>query len=109
MTYVRRTCTINIHNTHSCSKTILAGVLQGSELSPTLYKLHCSVFPVAGDQHTKPRVFADVTTLRTSHKRPTMAKRILRGKLEASCPWTNAWRVKINPIKSNSILMMSPP
>ncbi|CAH1377192.1 unnamed protein product [Tenebrio molitor] len=64
---------------------------------------------VRGDQHTKPRRFADVTTLRTSHKRPTMAKRILRGKLEASCPWTNAWRVKINPIKSNSILMMSPP
>jgi hypothetical protein len=41
----------------------------------------------------------------TSQRNPAIAARILQGHLNNITTWTNTWRIKPNPLKSQSILM----
>jgi hypothetical protein len=100
-----RTCSVKIQNIKSHPIAHQAGVPQGSILSPLLYIVHCRDFPVADAPRTKTRLFADDTAVWTSQRNPAIAARILQGHLNNITTWTNTWRIKPNPLKSQSILM----
>jgi hypothetical protein len=100
-----RTCRVKIQNSKSAPIQLQAGVPQGSILSPLLYITYCRDFPVSDDPRTKTRLFADDTAVWTSQRNPLTARRILQDHLEAIESWTNSWRIKPNPLKSQSILM----
>jgi hypothetical protein len=100
-----RTCSVKIQNIKSRPIALQAGVPQGSILSPFLYIVYCRDFPVTDAPRTKTRVFADDTAVWTSRRNPAIAARILQGHLNNITTWTNTWRIKPNPLKSQSILM----
>ncbi|KAJ3629972.1 hypothetical protein MTP99_014332 [Tenebrio molitor] len=100
-----RTCSVKIQNIKSRPIALQAGVPQGSILSPLLYIVYCRDFPVTDAPRTKTRLFADDTAVWTSQRNPAIAARILQGHLNNITTWTNTWRIKPNPLKSQSILM----
>jgi hypothetical protein len=100
-----RTCSVKIKNIKSRPIAHQAGVPQGSILSPLLYIVYCRDFPVTDAPRTKTRLFADDTAVWTSQRNPAIAARILQGHLNNITTWTNTWRIKLNPLKSQSILM----
>jgi hypothetical protein len=100
-----RTCSVKIQNIKSRPIALQAGVPQGSILSPLLYIAFCRDFPVTDAPRTKTRLFADDTAVWTSQRNPAIAARILQGHLNNITTWTNTWRIKPNPLKSQSILM----
>jgi hypothetical protein len=100
-----RTCSVKIQNIKSRPIALQTGVPQGSILSPLLYIVYCRDFPVTDAPRTKTRLFADDTAVWTSQKNPAIAARILQGHLNNITTWTNTWRIKPNPLKSQSILM----
>jgi hypothetical protein len=100
-----RTCNVKIQNIKSRPIALQAGVPQGSILSPLLYIVYCRDFPVTDAPRTKTRLFADDTVVWTSQRNPAIAARILQGHLNNIITWTNTWRIKPNPLKSQSILM----
>jgi hypothetical protein len=100
-----RTCSVKIQNIKSRPIALQAGVPQGSILSPLLYIVYCRDFPVTDAPRTKTRLFVDDTAVWTSQRNPAIAARILQGHLNNITTWTNTWRIKPNPLKSQSILM----
>jgi hypothetical protein len=100
-----RTCSVKIQNIKSRPIALQAGVPQGSILSPLLYIVYCRDFPVTDAPRTKTRLFADDTAVWTSQRNPAIAAMILQGHLNNITTWTNTWRIKPNPLKSQSILM----
>ena len=103
-----RTCRIKIQNSLSQPVNIRAGVPQGSVLSPILYSIYCSDFPITDTPRTKTRMFADDTAFWTSHRDPERATSTIQEALRRYEAWANNWRVKPNPIKSQSICMTYP-
>ncbi|KAH0809408.1 hypothetical protein GEV33_013383 [Tenebrio molitor] len=103
-----RTCSVQVNHQNSAPIHIHAGVPQGSVLSPILYLVYCSDFPVSDTSRTKTRMFADDTTLWTCSKNPEFAQKIIQRKLRSVERWANSWRVKPNPLKSQCILMSYP-
>jgi hypothetical protein len=97
------TCSVKIQNIKSRPIALQAGVPQGSILSPLLYIVYCRDFPVTDAPRTKTRLFADDTAVWTSQRNPAIAARILQGHLNNITTWTNTWRIKPNPLKSQSI------
>jgi hypothetical protein len=100
-----RTCRVKIQNIKSRPIALQARVPQGSILSPLLYIVYCRDFPVTDAPRTKTRLFDDDTAVWTSQRNPAIAARILQGHLNKITTWTNTWRIKPNPLKSQSILM----
>jgi hypothetical protein len=100
-----RTCSVKIQNIKSRPIALQAGVPQGSFLSPLLYIVYCRDFSVTDAPRTKTRLFADDIAVWTSQRNPAIAARILQGHLNNITTWTNTWRIKPNPLKSQSILM----
>ncbi|KAJ3655524.1 hypothetical protein Zmor_014651 [Zophobas morio] len=103
-----RSCRVKIHNTLSQPVNIRAGVPQGSVLSPILYSVYCSDFPFADTPRTKTRMFADDTAIWASHRNPDRAILLTQEALRRAEKWSNDWRVKPNPLKSQSICMSYP-
>jgi exonuclease III len=74
-----RTCSVQANHQNSAPIHIHAGVPQGFVLSPILYLVYCSDFPVSDTSRTKTRMFADDTTLWTCSKNPEFAQRSSKG------------------------------
>ena len=77
---------------------ILAGVPQGSDLSPDLFNIFTSDFPTT--VNTTIATYADDTAILTSDTDPDIASSSLQNHLDLISTWTTRWRVKINPEKS---------
>ncbi|KAJ3641910.1 hypothetical protein Zmor_028380 [Zophobas morio] len=103
-----RSCRVKVQNSHSQPVNIRAGVPQGSALSPILYSIYCSDFPITDTPRTKTRMFADDTAFWTSHRDPERATSTIQEALRRYETWANNWRVKPNPLKSQSICMTYP-
>jgi hypothetical protein len=86
-----RTCSVKIQNIKARPIALQAGVPQGSILSPLLYIVYFRDFPVRDAPRTKTRLFR-----RETPRSPPGSYR---------ATWTNTWRIKPNPLKSQSILM----
>jgi hypothetical protein len=101
-----RTCSVKIQNIKSRPIALQAGVPQGSILSPLFYIVYCRDFPVR--YRCPPN---EDQTLRRRHRRvdkpekPRDRRQDPTGHLNDITTWTNTWRIKPNPLKSQSILM----
>ncbi|KXZ75796.1 Histone H3-like Protein [Tribolium castaneum] len=100
-----RSCSVKVQNALSNPIPIRSGVPQGSILSPLLYIVYCRDFPISDHPRTKTRLFADDTAIWSSHKSPSIAAKRIQTQLQRIQQWTNTWRVKPNPTKSQSITM----
>lgn len=90
---------------------ILAGVPQGSVLSPLLYTIYCSDFPrPVGNLRGKVCVelFADDVALWTSGTTSVDVQRYLQPMLENIGRWAAKWRVTVNSAKRQAILFKHP-
>jgi hypothetical protein len=76
-----RSCRVKVQNNLSNPIELKAGVPQGSVLSPLLYIVYCSDFPVSGTFRTKTRMFADDTAIWTSHRSAEKAASIIQEEL----------------------------
>jgi hypothetical protein len=103
-----RSCRIKVNKTLSNTVYLKAGVPQGSVISPLLYIVYCRDFPISDIQRTKTRMFADDTAIWCSQRSSEKATSIVQKELHRIEKWTNHWRVKINPTKSQSILFTFP-
>lgn len=80
-------------------KAIEAGVQQGSVLGPTLYNLYTHDIPKVNG--TELVLYADVTTVITKVKNLRYLHKNGKSKVET---WTKKWKVKINGLKSVTVL-----
>lgn len=93
---------IKTENVISSSRPILAGVPQGSCLSPTLYSIYTN--DIAVTPKTRVSLFAD-DTMFTAHDRN--AKRAIiriQHQINSATTWFSKWRLKINTVKTMAIL-----
>lgn len=92
---------VKVNCSFSELKTILAGVPQGSRLSPKLYSVFLSDFPEIRDIITA--FFADDLAILTT----STSRNIIQTKLQTAINkihlYFTKWRLKINPDKSQSI------
>jgi hypothetical protein len=107
-----RSCRVKVQNNLSNPIELKAGVPQGSVLSPLLYIVYCSDFPVSGTFRTKTGMFADDTAIWTSHshshRSTAKAASIIQEELHRTERLTNHWRIKPYPTKCQSILFTFP-
>ena len=82
---------------------INAGVPQGSILGPLLFLLYIN--DVVQDIQSCVRLFADDTSLYIIVENPNDAAMLLNSDLETIYKWAETWLVKINPSKSESLLV----
>lgn len=77
---------------------ILAGVPQGSDLSPDLYNIYTADIP--NSENTLIATYADDTAILSSHSDSTTAYQNLQIHLDNISKWSIKWRIKINTDKS---------
>jgi len=77
---------------------ILAGVPQGSDLSPDLYNIYTADIP--NSENTLIATYADDTAILSSHPDSTTAYQNLQIHLDNISQWSTKWRIKINTDKS---------
>ena len=79
----------------------IAGVPQGSILSPLLFSVYTSDIP----EHPSTILysFADDTAILSSHKNPTIASIALQNHLHVIEKWFHKWGININPSKSTHV------
>jgi hypothetical protein len=76
-----RTCNVQVNHQNSAPIHIHA------VLSPILYLVYCSDFPVSDTSRTKTRMFADDTTLWTCSKNPKFAQKMIQRILRSVERW----------------------
>ena len=97
-----RTFVTKIEDSFSSTRHILAGVPQGSCLSPTLYLTYINDIPTTPKAHLS--LFADDTMFFTFDKNAKRAAIQLQHQLNLATTWFHRWRIKINPTKTVGIL-----
>ena len=82
---------------------ISAGVPQGSILDPLLFLLFIN--DIVHDIGSSLRLFADDTSLYIIGEDPNVAAKLLNADLEKIAEWALKWLVKLNPLKTESLLI----
>jgi Reverse transcriptase (RNA-dependent DNA polymerase) len=80
---------------------MLAGVPQGSILSPILYSVYTADLP--SHPSTTLHTFADDTCILAPHEDPDQASSLLQNHLHSLETWFRRWRIKINTAKCQHI------
>ncbi|KAJ2950757.1 hypothetical protein O0L34_g9018 [Tuta absoluta] len=101
-----RSFRVRVDQTISTERPILAGVPQGSCLSPVLYSLYTDDIPV-GDR-TELALYADDAAYLTSTIRPDFAVKRLQKTLNLLPAWLGKWRLAANASKTLAILVSGP-
>ena len=97
-----RTFITKIEDSFSSTRHILAGVPQGSCLSPILYLIYINDMPTTPKANLS--LFADDTMFFTIDKNPKRAAIQLQHQLNLATTWFHRWRIKINPTKTTGVL-----
>ncbi|VVC42838.1 Endonuclease/exonuclease/phosphatase,Reverse transcriptase domain [Cinara cedri] len=88
-------------NSMSNYHKIIAGVPQGSDLSPILYNIFTYDIPQTTD--TILATYADDTAILSSDNDPQIATQKVQNHLNLISSWTNQWKIKLNQTKSTQI------
>lgn len=96
-----RTLKVRIQGESSTEKDVIAGVPQGSPLSPTLFLLYINDIPK--NPKTKLALFADDTAIMASSRKTTMANTHVNNHLQQITEYFYKWKLKLNPNKSEVI------
>ena len=78
----------------------IAGVPQGSVLSPLLFLIYVNDLPKPHQRQNSKSQFADDTALWAASKNVQFAAKLLRKGLRKLAKWCAKWRIKLNPKKT---------
>lgn len=95
-----RSFAIRINSTLSSTKSIRAGVPQGSIMGPLLFNIYVHDIPTCPNATIA--MFADDTAIISQHRELPIAITQLQQSLDTVCAWFNKWRITINPTKSEA-------
>lgn len=96
---------VDSQGSRSSTKSIAAGVPQGSLLGPVLFNIYINDIPK--DPKTTLAIYADDTAvMATSTHVPTAVKN-LQIHTTAISTWFNTWRLKVNTLKCETILFQN--
>lgn len=102
-----RTFQIKINNTLSTTRTVKAGVPQGSALSPTLYNVY--TYDIPTNDNGLLAIYADDTVIVTKSRSPDLAMTKLQDYTDELTDYFNKWRIKLNADKTVNILFSTNP
>jgi Reverse transcriptase (RNA-dependent DNA polymerase)/Endonuclease-reverse transcriptase len=95
----KRSFYVSINNDKSKIFQILAGVPQGSVLSPTLYNVYTSDLNITSSEKA---FFADDTCLYKSAKSPGKIIKHLNAATKQLTDYSTKWKIKLNDAKTNA-------
>ena len=101
---VGRIIQVNVNGFLSDKISPLAGVPQGSVLSPLLFLIHVNELPKPHHRQNSKSQFADDTALWAASKTIQFAAKLLRKDLRKLAKWCSKWRIKLNPEKTKVII-----
>ena len=99
---VGRVIQVNVNGFLSDKISLIAGVLQGSVLSPLRFLIYVNDLPKLHRWQNSKSQFADDTALWTASKNVQFAAKPLRKDLRKLAKWCAKWRIKLNPEKPRS-------
>ena len=97
---VGRVIQVNVNGFLSDKIRSIAGVPQGSVLSPLLFLIYVNDFPKPHHRQNSKSQFADDTALWASSKNVPFSAKRLRKDLRKLAKWCAKWRIKLNPEKN---------
>ena len=97
---VGRVIQVNVNGFLSDKFSPVAGVPQGSVLSPLLFLIYINDLPKPHHRQNSKSQFADDTALWAASKNVQLAAKLLRKDLRKLATWCAKWRIKLNPEKN---------
>ena len=101
---VGRVIQVNVNGFLSDKISPIAGVPQGSVLSPLLFLIYVNGLPKPHHRQNSKSQFADDTALWAASKNVQFAAKRLQKDLRKLAKWCAKWRIKLNPEKTNVII-----
>lgn len=95
----KRSFQVSLNGTTSKSYNIVAGVPQGSVLSPTLYNIYTSDLTIS---RCEKGMFADDTTIQFSAKNPGKILNNLNSASKELSDYCSTWKIKLNDSKTKA-------
>ena len=106
---VGRVIQVNVNGFLSDKISSIAGVPQGSVLSPLLFLIYVNDLPNSHHRQNSKSQFADDTALWAASKNVQFAAKLLRKDLPKLAKWCAKWRIKLNPEKTKVIIFSRSP
>ena len=101
---VGRVIQVNVNGFLSDKISPIAGVPQGSVLSPLLFLIYVNDLPKPHHRQNLKSQFDDDTGLWAASKNVQFAGKLLRKDLRKLAKWCAKWRIKLNPEKTKVII-----
>ena len=99
---VGRVIQVNVNGFLSDKISPIAGIPQGSVLSPLLFLIYVNDLPQPYHRQNTNSQFADDTALWAASKNVQFAAKLLQNDLRKLAKWCAKWRIKLNPEKPRS-------
>ena len=95
---------VNVNGFLSDKISPIAGVPQGSILSPSLFLIYVNDLPKPHHRQNSKSQFADDTALWAASENVQFAAKLLQKDLRKLAKWCAKWRIKLNPEKTKVII-----
>ena len=101
---VGRVIQVNMNGFLSDQSSPVAGVPQGSVLSPLLFLIYVNDLPKPHHRQNSKSQFADDTAVWAASRNVHIAAKLLQKDLRKLAKWCAKWRIKLNPEKAKVII-----